>query len=82
MKYLLLIRQFNLSVVFNACDPMDSSTPGLPVLHQLLELAQTHVHQVSDAIQTSHPLCLQSLTASGSFLMSQLFASGGQSIGA
>ena len=32
------------------CDPMDCSTPGLPVHHQLLELAQTHVHQVSDAI--------------------------------
>ena len=38
------------------CDPMTYSTPGLPVHHQLLELAQTHVHQVSDAIQTSHPL--------------------------
>ena len=38
------------------CDPMDCSTPGFPVLHHLLELAQTHVHQVSDAIQPSHPL--------------------------
>ena len=38
------------------CDPMDGSTPGLPVHHQLLELAQTHVHRVSDAIQPSHPL--------------------------
>ena len=38
------------------CDPMDCSTPGLPVHHQLTELAQTHVHQVSDAIQPSHPL--------------------------
>ena len=38
------------------CDPMDCSTPGLPVHHQLLELAQTNVHQVSDAIQPSHPL--------------------------
>ena len=36
-------------------DPMDCSTPGFPVHHQLLELAQTHVHQVSDAIQPSHP---------------------------
>ena len=35
---------------------MDSSTPGLPVHHQLPELAQTHVHQVSDAIQPSNPL--------------------------
>ena len=38
------------------CDPMDCSTPGLPVHHQLPELAQTHVHQVSDAIQPPHPL--------------------------
>ena len=38
------------------CNPMDCSTPGLPVHHQLLEFAQTHVHQVSDAIQPFHPL--------------------------
>ena len=38
------------------CDPMNLSTPGLPVHHQLLEFTQTHVHQVSDAIQPSHPL--------------------------
>ena len=38
------------------CDPMNRSTPGLPVHHQLLEFPQTHVHQVSDAIQPSHPL--------------------------
>ena len=38
------------------CYPMDCSTPGLPVHHQLPELAQTHVHWVSDAIQPSHPL--------------------------
>ena len=38
------------------CDPMDCSTPGLPVHHQLPELTQTHVHWVSDAIQPSHPL--------------------------
>ena len=36
--------------------PMDSSTPGFPVLHHLRELAQTHVHWVSNAIQPSHPL--------------------------
>ena len=36
------------------CDPMDCSTPGLPVHHQLLELAQTHVHQGGDATQPSH----------------------------
>ena len=38
------------------CDPMDRSTPGLPVHHQLLEPTQTHVHRVGDAIQPSHPL--------------------------
>ena len=38
------------------CDPMNRSTPGLPVHHQLLESTQTHVHRVSDAIQPSHPL--------------------------
>ena len=38
------------------CNPMDCSTPGFPVHHQLPELAQTHVHRVSDAIQPSHPL--------------------------
>ena len=38
------------------CDPMNCSTPGLPVHHQLPEFTQTHVHQVSDAIQPSHPL--------------------------
>ena len=38
------------------CDPMDCSMPGFPVHHQLLELAQTHVHWVGDAIQPSHPL--------------------------
>ena len=38
------------------CDPLDCSTPGFPVHHQLPELAQTHVHRVSDAIQPSHPL--------------------------
>jgi len=60
--------------------------PGLPVHHQLLKSTQTHVHWVGDAIQPSHPVipfpsCPQSFTASGSFPMSQFFASGGQSIG-
>ena len=68
------------------CDPMNLSTPGLPVHHQLPEFTQTHVHRISDAIEPSHPLsspspCPQSFPASGSFQMSQLFASGGQSIG-
>ena len=60
------------------CDPTDCSTPGFPVLHHLLELAQTHAHSASDAIQS----CPQSFPASGSFPKSQLFTSGGQSIGA
>ena len=38
------------------CDPMNHSTPGLPVHHHLPEFTQTHVHRVSDAIQPSHPL--------------------------
>ena len=38
------------------CDPMDCSTPGFPIHHQLPELTQTHVHRVSDAIQPFHPL--------------------------
>ena len=61
------------------CDPMNCSTPGLPVHHQLPEFTQTHVHRVSDAIQPSHPVvpfsaCPQSLPASESFPMSQLSA--------
>jgi len=38
------------------CDPMNRSTPGLPVHHRLPEFTQTHVHRVGDAIQPSHPL--------------------------
>ena len=45
------------------CDPMDRSTPGLPVHHQLPESTQTHVHWVGDAIQPSHPLSSPSLPA-------------------
>ena len=43
------------------CDPMNHSTPGLPVHHQLLEFTETHVHQVGDAFQPSHPLSSPSL---------------------
>ena len=42
------------------CDPMDCSTPGFPVHHRLPELAQTHIHQVGDATQPSHPLSFPS----------------------
>ena len=66
-------------------DPRDCSTPGFPVHHQLPELAQTHVCRVGDALQPSCPLlfssCLQSFSASGSFPVSQFFASTGQRIG-
>ena len=66
------------------CDPMNGSTPGFPLFHHLPEFAQIYIHWVSDAIQPSHPLSspfrLQSFPASGSFPMSWLFASGGQSI--
>ena len=42
------------------CDPMNHSMPGFPVHHQLPESTQTHVHQVGDAIQPSHPLSFPS----------------------
>ena len=81
-------RQFSLVTQLcpTLCDPMNRNTTGLPVHHQLPESSQTHVHRVGDAIQPSHPVvpfssCPQSLPASGSFQMSQFFASGGQSIG-
>ena len=45
------------------CDPMNHSTPGLPVHHQLPEFTQTHIHCVSDAIQPSHPRLSPSLPA-------------------
>ena len=45
------------------CDPMNRSTPGLPVHHLLLEFTQTHVHRVGDAIQPSHPLSSPSPSA-------------------
>ena len=64
------------------CDPMNHSTPGLPVHHQLPESTQTHVMPSSHLI-LSCPFssCPQSLLASESFPMSQLFALGDQSIG-
>ena len=70
------------------CVPMKCSMPGFPVLQCLPEFAQVHVHWVSVAIQPSHPLPSPSppafslFPASGSFPVSQLFVSGGQSIGA
>ena len=78
--------QFSRSVTSDSLQPLNCSMPGLPVHHQLPEFTQTHVHWVGDAIQPSHPLsspfssCLQSFPESGSFPMSLLFTSGGQSI--
>ena len=48
--------QFSRSVMSDSATPMDCSTPGFSVRHQLLKLTQTHVHRVSNAIQPSHPL--------------------------
>ena len=67
------------------CDPMDCSRPGLLVHHQLLEFTQTHVlsrwcHPTISSSVFPFSSCLQSFPASGSFLMSQLFSSGGQGI--
>ena len=68
------------------CNPKDCSTPGFPVHHQLLEFIQTHVYWVSDAIQPSHLLSLSPPAFNlsqhqGLFQMSQIFTSGGQSMG-
>ena len=76
----LLIIQFS-SVTQSCptlCDPMNHSTPGLPVHHQLPEFTQTNVHRVRDAIQPSHPLSSPSPPAPNpsqhqSLPMSQLF---------
>ena len=59
-EYLILPFSVQFSSVAQSCptlcDPMNCSTPGLPVHHQLHEFTQIHVHRVSDAIQPSHPL--------------------------
>ena len=79
----LTLEQFQFGSVTQSCltlcDPTNRSTPGLPVHYQLPELTQIHVHQVSDAIQPSHPLSSPSPPALNpsqhqSFPMSQLFA--------
>ena len=68
------------------CNPMDRSTPGFPVHHQLQESTQTHVHWVGYAIQHSHPLSSPSppalnLSQHQGLFKCRLFASGGRSIG-
>ena len=84
--YRLLLFQFGSVTLLcsTLCHSTDCSRPGFPVHHQPLELAQTHVHWVSDAVQPSSSVvpfsCLQSFPASGSFPMSPFFTSCGQSI--
>ena len=53
---LILLHCILAQLCLTLCDPMDCSIPGFPVYHPFLELAQTHAHQVTDAIQPSHPL--------------------------
>ena len=82
----IFVHAKSLQSCLTLCDPMDCSPPGFPILHHLPEFAKTHVHWVGDGIQPSHSLpaspCPQSFPASGSFLVSWLFSSDGQSIGA
>ena len=84
-KYISSV-QFSCSVVLTLCDPMDYSTPGLPVHHELPEFTQSHLHWVDDAIQPSHPLLSPSpptfnLSQHQGLFQDQFFASRGQSIG-
>ena len=87
MKGFVVVQSLSHAVTSNSLQP-HNSMPGFPVPHSLSEIAQIHVHWISDAIQPSHLLvtpfssCPQAFPASVSFLVSQLFTSGGQSIGA
>ena len=65
--------QFSAQSHLTLCNPMDCSTPGFPVHHQLLELTQTHVHRVSDAIQLLNPLSSPSPPAFNLFQHQGLF---------
>ena len=90
-KHFIFNSAFRSKVVFSSvaqwcptiCDPMNRSMPGLPVHHQLLEFTQTHwwCHPTISFSVIPFSSCLQSFPASGSFQMSQLLATGGQSIG-
>ena len=85
-KTLLSVQSVQLLSHVQLCNPMNCSTPGLPVYHQLLEFTQTHVHWFSPTIQPSHPLSFSSPPTlklsqhQGFFPMSQFFTPGGQSI--
>ena len=74
--------QFSRSVVSNSLGPHESQYASLPVHHQLLEVTQTHIHRVSDAIQPSHPLSSSSPPAPNPSQHHSLFTWGGQSTGA
>ena len=83
----MLLLLFSRSVMSDCLWPHGLQRAQLPILHHLSKPAQTHIHWVGNAIQLSHPLSSPSLLASnlpgsGFFLMSLLFVSGGQSIGA
>ena len=90
-RYSVQFSQFSRSVVSNSLWPHELQHIRPPCPHQLPEFTQNHVHWVGDAIQPSHPTisssvvpfssCPQSLPASESFPMSQLFTWGGQSTG-
>ena len=82
------VTHYQFSSVTQSCptlwDPMDCSTPGFPAQHLVLELGQTHIHRVSDAFQSSHPLSSPSspvfnLSSIRVFSKSQFLASGGWS---
>ena len=77
MKFDIYIRSDQIRSVAQLCptlrDPMNHSTPGLPVHHQLPRFTQTHVHRVSDAIQPSHPLSSPSLLAPNPYQHQSLF---------
>ena len=82
IRMLTRVPLFSIHVAFSSvqslsrvrlCDPMNHSTPGLPVHHQLPEFTQTHVHWVSDTIQPSHPLLSPSPPAPNPFQHQSLF---------
>ena len=86
VSYALIIRSVqSLSCVWLFVTPWTAARQGVPINPQLLEHARTHVHRVSDATTSSSVIpfssCLISFPASGSFPISQVFESGGQSIG-
>ena len=83
LLFIYQIRSVALSCL-TLCNPMNRSTPGLPIHHQLLEFTQIHVHRVSDAIQPSHPLLSPSPPAPNpsqhqSLFQLVIFTWGGQS---